>query len=80
MLWATNKFDPWTEPHYFAKFQDDGNFVQYMPGPTSLPLWASNTEDHRGWRLVVQDDGNMVIYNHDGKAIWETNTPWRPNT
>jgi hypothetical protein len=35
-------------------------------------VWASNTDGNPGARLVVQDDGNVVIYRTDGIARWAT--------
>ena len=44
------------------------------------PVWASNTNVHPNMRksahLVMQDDGNAVIYDNHNKAIWSTDT-WR---
>jgi len=42
--------------------------------PDAHPLWASNTYGNPGSRMVVQDDGNVVIYRPDGTAVWATNT------
>jgi|GEM_PF-5326357 len=48
----------------------DGNLVVYG----SRPCWASNTQGHSGARLIVQDDGNTVIYDTANKAIWTSGT------
>ncbi len=47
--------------------QDDGNFVVY-----SAESWATNTDsdNNRGAYLVVQDDGNLVLYHLDGSVLW----------
>ena len=59
--------------------QGDGNLVIYdtlpSPGRTQYYVWLSATSNNPGSRLVVQDDGNVVIYRPDGTAVWETNTP-----
>jgi len=55
-LWATNTFG---RPATHLYFQPDGNLVLYNG---SQPLWASNT-DGRGGVLVIQNDGNVVIYH-----------------
>ncbi|UUU25818.1 Dyp-type peroxidase [Streptomyces sp. DSM 40750] len=39
-------------------------------------VWSSGTSGHPNAQLVVQMDGNVVIYD-DGKAIWHTNTAGR---
>ena len=63
--------------------QRDGNLVLYQvigsqpiePGVefTGEPIWASGTVDP-GDYLVVQLDGNVVIYNSAGVAVWSTRT------
>lgn len=55
--------------------QGDGNLVSYQGGKAR---WASNTAGKAGVRLVVQDDGNVVIYTSAGKAVWSTNTVQGP--
>lgn len=52
--------------------QDDGNLVLYLE-VSGAATWASNTNGNPGSFLVVQDDGNVVIYkpNH---PIWATGT------
>jgi hypothetical protein len=52
-----------------ATFQSDGNFVVYTS--SGVPLWASNTWGHPFAVLMVQEDGNVVIYPN---AAWATNT------
>ncbi|XP_034003715.1 lectin-like [Trematomus bernacchii] len=51
-----------------AVFQEDGNFVVY--GWT--PVWASDTYGSDAFRLIMQNDCNLVIYNNGGKALWDT--------
>ncbi len=50
--------------------QDDGNLVVYTP--EGKPVWDSGTWNHPGAWLAIQDDGNLVIYEH--KAIWDSGT------
>lgn len=54
-----------------AIFQNDGNLVVYAPGNRSI--FSSNTSGRRANKLVVQDDGNVVIYNRS-TPLWATNT------
>jgi hypothetical protein len=51
--------------------QGDGNLVIYGPG--DVPIWFSNTAGHPDSFLIVQNDGNVVIYSN-GRAIWSTAT------
>ncbi len=56
--WASNTNG---HPVIYLEMQTDANLVVYGPGRSAV--WASNT-DHHGTHafLVVQDDGNAVIY------------------
>lgn len=49
----------------------DGNIVEYLEGAATgaQPLWATNTGGYPGDVLVMQTDGNMVVY-YNGRAIW----------
>lgn len=38
------------------------------------PIWDSKTYNSPGSKLLVQDDGNAVIYSPDMRPIWATNT------
>jgi len=56
-----------------AMMQTDGNFVVYTNGQAK---WASNTNGQgtAPYRLVCQDDGNLVVYDTTGRATWATGT------
>ena len=45
-------------------------------------VWETKTSGHRGARLVVQDDGNLVVYGADSSILWqsETVTEWAAAT
>ncbi|KAG9261619.1 mannose-specific lectin-like [Astyanax mexicanus] len=53
-----------------AIFQDDGNFVVYG----WKPLWASDTAGKSGKFLIMQEDGNLVIYNNDEGPVWASDS------
>ncbi|XP_074477778.1 B-type lectin plumieribetin-like [Sebastes fasciatus] len=53
-----------------AIFQDDGNFVLYG----LKPVWDSGTYGTGGFRLNMQADSNLVIYNKSDKPMWDTDT------
>jgi hypothetical protein len=38
--------------------------------------WHSNTAGNPGAVLVMQDDGNLVIYRTNGSAAWASLSPW----
>jgi pimeloyl-ACP methyl ester carboxylesterase len=50
-------------------YQGDGNLVLYQHGS---PLWASNTHGTAPGVVVMQHDGNFVMYDADNVAIWWT--------
>ncbi|MBF0425265.1 MAG: hypothetical protein HQL66_05560 [Magnetococcales bacterium] len=58
--------------NYMATFQDDGNFVLYDL-KFKRSTWASNTSGKTSDRIVMQPDGNLVIYNGTS-AVWASNT------
>lgn len=60
-----------TDLRYAALMQTDGNFVMYGPGYHIL--WSSQTAGNPGAYLVLQSDGNIVIYSSTA-ALWSTHT------
>ncbi|XP_029003129.1 B-type lectin plumieribetin-like [Betta splendens] len=53
-----------------AIFQGDGNFVIYG----WKPVWASDTCGSDVFRLIMQDDCNLVMYSQCGTPRWNTST------
>nr|BAE79274.1 lily-type lectin [Platycephalus indicus] len=53
-----------------AIFQDDGNFVIYGWSP----VWDSKTHGSDVFRLCMQADCNLVMYNKTGSPKWHTNS------
>ncbi|XP_069015483.1 B-type lectin plumieribetin-like [Embiotoca jacksoni] len=53
-----------------AVFQDDGNFVVYG----WEPVWNSFTAGSDVFRLCMQADCNLVMYNKDNEPKWHTNS------
>jgi hypothetical protein len=49
-----------------ANLQHDGNFVLYTE--SSVPIWNSRTFSSKNF-LMLQDDGNLVIYEKDFNAL-----------
>ena len=58
--------------------QSDGNFVCY--DQFNRAHWATGTNGRGGTRVVLQDDGNLVIYTSGGSPVWASNTwhDWSP--
>lgn len=53
-----------------AVLEQDGNFALYV-GKTQL--WSTNTSG-MGFRVVMQDDGNLVLNSQSGEELWSTRT------
>ena len=68
-LWANGRFNT-----AFIIMQGDGNLVGYTD--SGVPTWASNSARSGGNRLVVQNNGNVVIYSST-RAVWASNTAGR---
>lgn len=51
-------------------YQQDGNLVLYRAG---VPVWATGTQGRPGF-VAMQGDGNLVVYNSDGKPVWASGT------
>jgi hypothetical protein len=56
--------------------RNDGNLVLYLTS-TGERLWNAGTAGRGGDRLVMQGDGNVVLYA-DGRSVWDTGTPEHP--
>jgi hypothetical protein len=57
---------------YSLWMQGDGNVVLY-DNQSGAPLWNSQTAGKGGTAVVMQSDGNFVLYGEAG-AIWHTGT------
>jgi hypothetical protein len=68
---------------FYARLQSDGNFVLYNSKTfkPSEAIWSSNTHGKgKGpYKLKMQEDGNLVIYDGTNAATWATDT-WNKGT
>lgn len=67
---------------FMLMFQLDGNLVLYKGTFLSREnaIWSSNTHGNPNTYMVMQSDGNLVIYNNaDGRAIWSAEVSGYPN-
>lgn len=55
-------------------YQSDGNLVLLNMAAGSVPLWSSGTAGTEPGNVLMQLDGNLVIYDAYGNAVWATNT------
>jgi hypothetical protein len=56
-----------------------GNFQWWPEGTTGKDIFLQEdtgycTSNPLSYELVLQDDGNLVIYNASGRALWASNT------
>ncbi|MBT2449256.1 hypothetical protein J7F03_19590 [Streptomyces sp. ISL-43] len=61
--------------------QTDGNLVEYKTnssGQHTAVCWASNTNTGWGNYAIYQYDGNFVVYNPWGQAVWASHTMGLP--
>lgn len=81
VVWASNtsgNMNIWD-----AIMQPDGNFVVF--NMNGLSLWSTDTSGNDGSRLVVEDEGGIVLYNAQNESIWSVgkvtkSTPTFTNT
>jgi hypothetical protein len=76
VLMAGQQLDAPTQA-FSALMRGDGNFVVYRNDDWSK-LWSSGTDGHPEASVVMQDDGDLVIYASDGKRLWSTATGGNP--
>lgn len=55
-----------------GELRPNGAFVLF--DNNGRPIWATNADHYPGSKLVMQNDGNVVIRNASGGAIWNTAT------
>lgn len=62
------------------QLQDNGNLVVFSCSKAfgEDPLWHTNTKGSDATNLVMQDDGNLVLYNNYRKVIWSSKTQGNP--
>jgi hypothetical protein len=64
---------------YYATIQDDGNFVLYSTkkrNGNDFAIWSSRTMNKgvAPRRLIMQTDGNLVLYDKNGSVVWNSRT------
>lgn len=60
-------------------FQTDGNLVLYR-NRDGRPLWHSRTAGMRTGFVIMQGDGNVVVYDTDRNARWSSGTQGNVNS
>lgn len=67
---------------YIFYLQGDGNAVIYKikddtnvtPQNKWSAIWSTKTANTGGQKIVFQNDGNLVLYDTSGKALWSSKT------
>ncbi|KAF4982279.1 hypothetical protein FZEAL_2065 [Fusarium zealandicum] len=54
------------------KMQQDGKIAVYWGGQCRYQNTAQQRQDIKG--IVMQDDGNLVMYDNNSNATWQTDT------
>ncbi len=54
---------------YVLYMQRDGNVVEYTAG---LALWWTDTANHPGARLMLRQNGRLVVIGAGGKVLWSS--------
>ena len=79
-LYAGDRVESCDDSRHFLNMQTDGNLVAYWRNAngTHTAKWASNTYGSGANRVVVQSDGNMVLYTASNVAVWSSQTHGHP--
>ena len=64
-----------TDSQSIVTLQNDGNVTQYS---NFNIFWETGTQGSTASRLVMQTDGNLVLYNQSGVALWSSQTNGNP--
>jgi hypothetical protein len=56
-----------------------GNLVVTKNGYANSYVWTSQTPNSTGEKLVLQDDGNLVLLSSNDSVVWQTDTSQGPN-
>lgn len=82
VTWSSGSYGKGTPPYTFT-YQTDGNCVIYDSGKSAI--WSTGTNGKTSTILVLQNDGNLVLYNGtpnnlssdnsvSGNSVWSTGT------
>jgi len=55
-------------------YQNDGNVVMYKNDGTTDAIWSTKTYGSTSNMMVMQPDGNLVVYDASWNPIWASNT------
>ncbi|WP_374348520.1 hypothetical protein [Chitinimonas sp.] len=64
---------------YSLVMQSDGNLVLWVRGRAAWQTFTGGDPKNRGATFAFQTDGNAVVYDTTGKALWDSKTNGMPN-
>ena len=68
LLWSTNTINANADFLYFVKNE------LVLRGKDNTSLWKVTYRGKSSEMLIVQDDGNLVLYDTLKRSLWSTNT------
>ena len=74
-LWASQTADKGTSPYTLTMRSNTNNVV--LTDVNGVTIWSTNVVEGAwatGSYLILQDDGNLVVYDGDSDAMWRTGT------
>ena len=74
VIWYCGKYTPNNKTKKSFNVQGDSNLVMYVAEAHNRVLWASNTANRGGSRLVLENNGNLVYYHSNGGIVWQSNS------
>lgn len=69
---------------FMLSFQGDGNLVLSIESQGTAaaayvgPVWAAYTQNRGAATCIMQEDGNLVIYDVSGTPLWNSGTEGHP--
>jgi hypothetical protein len=72
---ATGESSESCDARFVLTMQLDGNLVLSFQ---MRAIWTSGTSGYPGARVVMQEDGNLVVYDEGGVARWSSGTGGYP--
>ena len=79
---ANEVLAPWitsSDGRFTFVYQSDGNLVLYRNGSTDA-LWASGTNGTSEGLTLMQENGNLVIYDATNLPVFDTGTSGNPGS
>ena len=68
-IWSTRTYG---QSIKHMAFQANGNIA--LMKSNNVVAFRSSATSGQGIKLILQNDGNLVIYSSDGKSLWDTRT------